>query len=275
MKTSLKVSRLAAVLALLFLLNSCCDDGVRSALEVEPRDQWIGVLNPLFGSVEIRLNNFQPQKHRFFPDQERAYLIQNDSQLSLLGESVTFDIPIIRRDPVSIYVSDINSQRLSIDAGDNRAHISIAMESAGREIWTNCIANAGCFAIGDRDVHVDDMVLEAHLEIRAEAGQVTYNPNNIEVSVNSSSVRVDGCHDDFFAFLCDIFLPDRESNIKSAIANNFRSTLASSSIRTQVSSALTRYVRDVMRVQGQITSASVLPDGSLAITHIVEDPSCD
>lgn len=273
-----RAADVACIAATVLFVSGCCQDGFRTDVETIPRDQWLGLLAPSFSSTQIRLNNYTPERFANNPTEEFAYVEPDDSQIDFfVGDDVfsfMFDIPVIRREPSSIYVQDINAQDVILGAGAGRATISIVMESDGRELWTNCIANAGCFAIGDRDVNADDMVIDIGLALQVEAGRITYDRDDIEVEV-TADITISGCNDDFFAFLCDLFRPDRENEIKTAIADAVRSQLRNGVVRAGISASFDSFFRNDLDIQGEITGVTVATNGNLLVNTRVADATCE
>lgn len=269
----------ASCIAASALLGSgCCQDGFRLEAETIQRDQWLGMLAPSFADTRIRLNNHTPVMFENDPTREFAFREPNDSQLDfVIGGNVVsfpFDIPVVRREPSSIYVLDINSSNVILGASGGRATISIAMESDGPEFWTNCVENGGCFVIGDRDVNADSMVIDIGLALQVEAGQITYDRDDIQVEV-SADIAVSGCNDDLFAFLCDIFLPDRNSQIKTAIRDAVVGQLRSGLVRAGISTSFDSFIRNDLGIEGEITGVTVAGNGSLIINTRTPDATCE
>lgn len=192
-------------------------------LRVIPKSTWLPQLQNVFNQTSVRLNNFTPNRNQFDGTAGREYYRPNDSYFkTVMGTTeykVPINIPVVRRDPSSIYVDDMNTS--SITAGfvgansgydSGKLKINLAFESNGREFWSNCVNNAGCFAIGDRDVQMDNTIFQIDLEPITEAGRLTYR-NNVKAAL-SANTSISGCSRDLFAFLCDAFAPNASSDIQ-------------------------------------------------------------
>jgi Ricin-type beta-trefoil lectin domain-like len=192
-------------------------------LRVIPKSTWLPQLQNVFNQTSVRLNNFTPNRNQFDGTAGREYYRPDDSYFkTVMGTTeykVPISIPVVRRDPSSIYVDDMNTS--SITAGfvgansgydSGKLKINLAFESNGREFWSNCVNNAGCFAIGDRNVQMDNTIFQIDLEPVAEAGRLTYR-NNVKAAL-SANTSISGCSRDLFAFLCDAFAPNASSDIQ-------------------------------------------------------------
>lgn len=246
------------------IFSSCCQDGSKTELQSYPRDSWMPMLESTFATLDVRLNNFTPNRHEFGTTGADAYFKPNDCFFTIetpLGDiRREIAIPVIRRDPSSIYVDNLNSERVTFGIERNRFKISIFLEDEGREFWTNCVENAGCFAIGDRDVQVNNAQIDIFLVPTAADGGVSYS--DVEV-VLTSDISVSGCHDDLFAFLCDIFAPNRNNDIKDNIQNEFKTEFEANATRSLVSLLMTNYLRNVLGIDYEITSVLAADDGTL------------
>lgn len=262
------------LLSLILFLSGCCEDGVRTSSHNIPKNDWIGVLNFALADLDFRINNYTSVKYENYEDQEHAYYVSNDCSISLLGQSLNFNIPVQRYEPLSIYVVDINAQSASVNTTEGKLQISLSMESNGPEFWTNCVSNAGCFAIGNRNVNIEDFVINLRVQPIVESGRITYNTENIEIDIDSE-IRVSGCNDDLFAFLCDIFMPDRENTIKNSISFEFEKFMKKEEIRSIFSNAIMVYIRDVQGINEEIVSAGIAINGNLLITSENLDPTCE
>lgn len=217
-------------------------------LRVIPRTTWQPRLQTLFNQTSVRLNNYTPNRNEFDRSSERAYFRPNDSFFRTVMGGREFrlpiSIPVMRRDPSSIYVVDLNTNRIGssfvgaangYDSGKLR--INLGFESEGREFWTNCINNAGCFAIGDRSVEMNGARFRIDLEpMPASGGGITYR-NNVDASLNAD-IAVSGCRDDLFAFLCDIFAPNAGGQIQRNVETTVESFFNSGTLRPLVSTVI-------------------------------------
>jgi hypothetical protein len=210
-------------------------------LRVIPKDSWLPRLQTVFNQTSVRLNNYTPNRNQYDGNSGREYYRPNDSYFrTVMGTSefrIPINIPVVRRDPSSIYVDDMNTS--SITAGftgatsgydSGKLKIDLAFESNGREFWSNCVNNAGCFAIGNRDVQMNNTIFQINLEPIAESGRLSYK-DNVDAAL-SANTSISGCSNDLFAFLCDWFAPNAGSEIQRNVEgtvegffNNPRSSL--------------------------------------------------
>jgi hypothetical protein len=216
-------------------------------LSVIPRASWLPRIQTVFNQTSVRLNNYTPNRHQFDPSLERAYFRPNDSFFRTVMGGIPFTlpiaIPVIRRDPSSIYVDDMNTNAITAsftgarDGYDSgKLRINLAFESNGREFWTNCVNNAGCFAIMDRNIQMNNAMFQINLEPIAEAGGISYR-NNVDATL-SANVSVSGCSDDLFAFLCDWFAPNAGSTIQSNVETTVEGFLNRNTLRSAISAVL-------------------------------------
>lgn len=216
-------------------------------LRVIPRSTWLPRLQTVFNQTSLRLNNFTPTRNGFSSIPGQEYFRPNDSFFTTVIGGRPFrlpiPIPVIRRDPSSIYVDDMNTTRITAgftgasngyDSGKLR--INLAFESDGREFWTNCVNNAGCFAIGNRDIQMNNAVFQINLEPIAEAGGISYR-NNVDTTL-SADTSVSGCSRDLFAFLCDMFAPNAGSEIQRNVEGTVEGFFNRPTFRPVISAVL-------------------------------------
>ncbi|MCS6783266.1 MAG: RICIN domain-containing protein [Gloeomargarita sp. SKYG98] len=243
-------------------------------LRVIPHTRWLSALQRLFDRTQVRLNTFTPRRNEFGRWDEDAFYRPNDSYLRMEIEgrtlTVPLNIPLIRRDPSSIYVVDVNSRSVRADfrgassASDGgRLGIVIEFESDGHEFWTNCVNNVGCFAIGDRRIDMDNAQLRIELETTPNpGGGITYREPRVNLTAN---IRVSGCHDDLFAFLCDWFAPGRDNQIRQTVEQTVANFLRQEGTRTLVSAAMTRALGiDASR---PVQSVGIYANGDLEVVQ--------
>ena len=221
-------------------------------LRVISRSTWLPRIQTVFNQTSVRLNNYTPNRHQFDPSLERAYFRPGDSFFRTVMGGTPFtlpiSIPVIRRDPSSIYVEDMNTSAITAgftgarDGYDSgKLKINLAFESNGREFWTNCVDNAGCepfpgIGIRNRDIQMNNAVFEINLEPIAEAGGISYR-NNVDATL-SANVSVSGCSDDLFAFLCDWFAPNAGSSIQSNVETTVEEFFNRGTLRPAISAVL-------------------------------------
>ncbi|MGG6265069.1 hypothetical protein ACQ4M3_06425 [Leptolyngbya sp. AN03gr2] len=157
----------------------------------------------MFNQTSVRLNNFTPNRHESDRSNERAYF--------RVGAQFGYD--------------------------SGKLRINLAFESDGREFWTNCVNNAGCFAICNRDVQMNNARFQIQLEPIAQASGITYR-QNVEASLRAD-ISIAGCSNDLFAFLCDWFAPNAGSDIQRNVEDNVEGFLNSDRLRPAISAAMT------------------------------------
>lgn len=222
-------------------------------LRVIPRSTWLPRLQTVFNQTSLRLNNFTPNRNQFSSTPEQAYFRPRDSFFRAVMGGTTFpplriDIPVSRRDPSSIYVDDMNTT--SITAGftgasngydSGKLRINLAFESNGRELWTNCVNNAGCepfpgIGIRNRDIQMNNAVFQINLEPIAEGRRISYR-DNVDANL-SANISVSGCSNDLFAFVCDWFAPNAGSSIQSNVETTVEDFFNRGTLRPVISTVL-------------------------------------
>jgi hypothetical protein len=251
---------LGATLALTALaVAPATADAQRSTLRVIPKSEWISALGP-FSRATVRINNYSPTAIRGQPPAS-AFHLANSSRLGLPnGVSVPFNIPVIRQDPYSIYVNDLNSRGINIDARSGAAFVSIRFEDEGYEIIGNCVENLVCIC-GDPRIHLNDAELLTRLRIGVNAGSLVIR--EITSEFRSSFDESGPCRDNVCAFACDIFAPNRESRTRDAIQHAADRFFDSN--RGLVESLLNARLRD-LGVTQPVTSALIGNRGELILT---------
>ena len=265
MKSTLKIS---LALLLLIVCNACDDPCTRNQYHDFPKSEWIGMLNDLFRSASIRLNNYTPIDHQYYADDERAFLKPNDSYLSLgsLGTRLNFGIPLQRSNPYSLYVNNINSTRFAMDTRNRDALISISFESAGREVIGNCVNNFFCFC-GDPQVDLNNMEVELQFSLIPRDGRLSIE--NIRADMSADYSETGPCVNNACAFACDLFAPDRENKARESLRNALVRYFNDN--RALVEVVLNRYVQG-LGVRGEITAVAIGPTGNLVIAEQYPTP---
>jgi Ricin-type beta-trefoil lectin domain-like len=192
-------------------------------LRVIPKNTWLPKLQSIFDQSSVRLNNYTPNRNQFDSTPGREYYRPNDSYFRIVmgGSELRrpINIPVVRNPPSSIYIDDMNTS--SITAGytgasngydSGKLNINLAFESNGREFWTNCVNDGGCFAIGNRDVQMNNTIFQISMEPSVESDQLTYK-DNVKTAL-SANTSISGCSNDLFAVLCSAFAPNAGSQIQ-------------------------------------------------------------
>jgi len=230
-----------------------------------PQSTWIRQLQRAFDKTDIRLNNYTPRRFQYNRTEEFAYHKPNDSYIKTIynGREYKYNInvPVERRNPVSIYIKDMNTYRVSASRYSNQLKMSLYFESNGKEMWSNCVANGGCFAIGNREVDMNTAKVDLYLKPKVVRGKLTYDCTRV---VLNSTAKIDGCHDDFFAFLCDLFMPNRQSMIKTKVQTALMGQLNNNVHKSIISEVL----RQNLGLSGTIKDAYIdTRTGNLVITQ--------
>ena len=178
---------------------------------------------------------------------------------------VKFDIPVTRQDPYSIYINDVNSTTLQADAHDGLAFITINFESDGTEIIGDCVNNIICIC-GAPKLDLDDIVGTIPLAFGPSNGSVTpLGTVSVEAqdATFTSGISESGpCVNNACAFACDIFAPNKNSDMQKAIAKALEDYVNQNS--AIISSALTQYLQN-LGVSGPIISIQIATNGDLMV----------
>lgn len=200
---------------------------------------WLRKLQTTFRETSIRLNNYTPRRFKNSKEEEYAYYQANDSYIRTIHNGrpfiYRFTIPVERRDPLSIYITDMKTQRVSAVRSGNQIKLSLFFESNGREVWSNCVANGGCGAYGNRDIQMNSAKVDVYLRPIVERGRFSYRCEKVELN---STTRIDGCNNDLFAFMCDIFMPNGKSRIKTSVESSLKSKLNNTAIKATLNTVL-------------------------------------
>ena len=144
-------------------------------------------------------------------------------------------MPVERREPLSFYVVDMKTERVTAGRSGNQIKLSLIFESRDREAWANCVANAGCAFINNRDIQMNSAKVDVYLRPIVERGRFSYTCEKVELS---STTQIQGCNDDLFAFACDVFMPDGKSRIKKSVESALMSRLNNNTIKAQINAVL-------------------------------------
>jgi hypothetical protein len=240
-------------------------------LRVIPEATWISSINGILRQTSVRLNNYTPNRHEFDSSLEHAYFRPNDSFFrTVIGGRefrMPITIPVVRRDPSSIYIVDMNTRRITTGfVGANSGYASGAIrvnlffESEGKEFWTNCVNNAGCFAIMDRDIQMNNAVIQIDLEPNIHRGRFSYTNPDANLF---STVSISGCHDDLFAFLCDWFSPNAGSNLQRNVESRIETIFSSDFLKNTISTM----IANRLEISLPLKSVRVYQNGDLEIVQ--------
>ncbi len=227
------------------------------------KQQWIGGLNDIFNGMKLHLNNFTSTKHQYEQDDNYAY--ENPKSSSLAIPSLTsvpwqFDSPVTRQDPYSVYINDVNSSGFATDAYNGDAYITVAFESDGTELIGDCVNNLICVCGSPRlDLTNTTAVIPLTFApgsdgaVNIAAGDVAFTANIAESGP---------CANNACAFLCDIFEPNRKSDMQTAIEKFIEDFVDQNS--GLISPPFTQYLK-TLGVSGPIVSIQIQSNGDLKV----------
>ncbi len=190
------------------------------------------------------LNNYTSRRNQYDGSGERAFYHPNSSWIELkafgrsLGRS-NFDIPVREIGPDSmwkVYVNDLAynrnvSAKLPV-AGDKGALVfKLAFEEAGTEILSDCYNNFNCAAAGKPKFDLSAITLSIFLSPRFDQARNSFGyeaRTEFKANISESSI----CVNNAFAFLCDLFFPDRASYIRAAVEDMATRRMNDPSLKT-------------------------------------------
>jgi len=183
-------------------------------------------------SIGVRLNNYTPVLHQFDGSGERAYFKPNDSNVTFnFGSSrygpFPISLPVLEVGPdrmFKTYVNDWNSNRTVVTGESGRLKLTVGFEDADVEIITNCYNNFNCF-VGEPRFDFRNTSMDVFIRPRfdAVAGRFTFDA---ETRFSTDISESGPCVNNFWAFLCNAFAPDRESLIRTKLVQTVNTNLA-------------------------------------------------
>lgn len=227
-----------------------------------PKQQWIGGLSYLFNGMKLHLNNFTPTKYQYETDDNYAYENPTSSSLTIPSMSTvpwTFDSPVTRQDPYSIYINDVNSSGFTTDAYNGDAYVTVAFESDGTEILGDCVNNIVCVC-GSPRLDLSNTTAVIPLTFSPKDGAVIINAG--DVSFTASIAETGPCVNNACAFLCDIFEPNRKSDMQTAIETFIEDFVDNNS--ALISGPFTQYLK-TLGVSGTIISIQIQSNGDMKV----------
>ena len=245
------------------VLPGCKKDAPKFVTHTFTKQQWIGGLTAIFSGVKLHLNNFTSTKHQYEQDDNYAY--DNPSSSSLLVPTagnvpLPFDVPVTRQDPYSIYIDDVNSTRIATDAYSGYGYVTIYFESDGVEIHGDCVNNLICIC-GSPQLDLSDISTVIQLAFSpGNDGSAVISSQN--VSFTASIAESGPCVNNACAFLCDIFAPNRKSDMQTAIEKFMGDYVDQKS--SIISLAFTTYLK-TLGVTGPIIAINVQDNGDLKV----------
>ena len=237
------------------------------------KQQWMGSFNSIFKDIKLHLNNYTSTKHQFEQDDDSAYKSPKSSSLLVPAVSTVpsyFDIAVARADPYSLYINDVNSTSFVPDAGNGLASITISFESDGTEIIGDCVNNLFCGLCGGAPmVELDNILMVVPLAFSPQDGSVAIEAQ--DVSFTSGYQESGPCSNNFCAFACDIFAPNRKSDMRKAIQQNIEDyfNINSFLIASQFDKELQQ-----LGVTGSIVAIQIKTDGDLMVEDS-ENQTCN
>jgi len=224
------------------------------------KGQWIGGLSSTVGSLKLHLNNYTATKHEFEQDDNYAYENSKSSSITFGNSSISFDIPVTRQDPYSIYINDVNSTRLETDAHDGYGFVTVYFESDGTEIIGDCVNNIICVCGSPK---LDLSNIQALVP-------VAFSPKNGSVAIGSapgatftSDISESGpCVNNACAFFCDIIAPNKNSDMQKAVANAMEDYIDQYS--SMISIPFNQYLQK-LGVTGAIVSIKIATNGDMSV----------
>lgn len=245
------------------VLAGCKKDSPKFVTHVLPKQQWIGGISSVFTGMKLHLNNFTSAKHQYEQDDNYAY--QSPSSSSILIPTVSnvplsFDLPVTRQDPYSIYISDVNSTGFATDAYSGYAYVTISFESDGLEIYGDCVNNLICVCGSPRLDLSNISTVVPLIFTPGNDGSVNIGAQN--VAFTASIAESGPCVNNACAFLCDIFEPNRQSDMQTAIQKFIEDFVDQKS--SVISSPFTQYLK-TLGVTGPIIAIAVLDNGDLRV----------
>jgi hypothetical protein len=226
------------------------------------KQQWIGGLTNIFSGLKLHLNNFTSIKHQYEQADEFAYENPSSSSLSVPSVSsvpLTFDSPVTRQDPYSIYLNDVNSSGFATDAYNGDAYVTISFESDGTEIIGDCVNNIACIC-GSPRLDLSNITTVIPLTFWPKDGGVNIEAG--DVSFHATIAESGPCVNNACAFLCDIFAPNRKSDMQTAIEQYMEDYVDGNS--GLISPLFTQYLK-TLGVSGPIISIQIQSNGDLKV----------
>jgi len=226
------------------------------------KSQWMGGLSSIFNGLKLHLNNFTSSKHQYQPEDEYAYENPNSSSLAIPSLSSVpwqFDSPVTRQDPYSVYINDVNSSGFATDAYDGKAYVTISFESDGTEIIGDCVNNIACIC-GSPRLDLSNTTAVIPLTFWPKDGGASLGAG--DVSFNANIAESGPCVNNACAFLCDIFEPNRKSDMQTAIEKFIEDFVDNNS--GLISAPFTQYLK-TLGVSGPIISIQIQSNGDLKV----------
>lgn len=246
----------------MFLLVCSCKKNTKFVSRVFPKQQWISGLSGIFTGMKLHLNNYTPSKYLYVLNDTYAYEYPKSSSLSIPSLSNVpwvFDVAVTRQDPYSIYLNDINSTRFATDAYNGNAFITINFESDGVEIFGDCVNNIICVC-GSPVLDLSNIMAVIPLVLVPKDGGASVASGDVSFSSNASESGP--CVNNACAFFCDIFVPNRNSDMQKAIQKWIGDFIDQNS--GLISTPFTQYLK-TLGVSGPIVSIQIQSNGDLSV----------
>ncbi len=240
-----------------------CQKDSKFVTHVFAKQQWIGGLLEIFNGTKLHLNNYTATAYQF--EQQDIYAYENPKSSSLSIPSFsnvpwTFDVPVTRQDPYSVYINDVNSTRLTGDAHDGEAFLTVNFESDGTEIIGDCVNNALCLC-GSPKMDLSNIQSVIPLTF-APANDGSVSVASGDVSFTSDINETGPCVNNLCAIFCDIIAPNRQSDMQTSIEKFFEDFIDQNS--SLISIPFTQYLKS-LGVNGPIISIQIKSNGDLSV----------
>ena len=245
-----------------FFFSGCQKNSTKFVTHVFPKQQWIGGLSGIFNGMKLHLNNYTSTKYQYEQDDNYAY--DNPTSSSLLIPTLsnvpwTFDVPVTRQDPYSIYINDVNSTRFKTDAYDGDAYITISFESDGTEIIGDCVNNVACIC-GSPSLDMSNIMTVIPLTFAPANGSLSIAAGDVSFTADVSETGP--CVNNVCAFFCDILAPNRNSDMQTAIAKFIEDFVDQNS--GLISTPFVQYLK-TLGVNGPIIAIEIKSNGDLSV----------
>ena len=270
--------------------NPCADNpGGRYAggIEAVSYDDFRVAADLMAWFATVRIDNYTSTQQ---PSSEFKFFRRNGSRFTVddFGGAIdapdeTFTVTPIRLPdpwvdqnnrggPYTVYLDNLVSieNEVFLDVDDGRLIIRIPFESEGLELRVNCVDNIIC--VGDPNLHLDNAVMELRFAF-------TDNPNGIRIASVEADFEADIaegeglCQDNFFAFLCPMFLPG-DTELKREIEDGIVNSLGDGDTRERLEGAFRELFRRIgsLPTDALVTWVEIEIYDDLAIAYTLPCP---
>jgi hypothetical protein len=183
-------------------------------------------------SIDVHLNNYTPIAHQFDASGEHAYFRPHAANVGFAFGGRTFgpfqiDLPVIEVGPdrmYKVYVNDWNSRSTTLNS-DGHGHIRavVNFEDDGVEVITNCYNNFNCF-VGEPRFDMTNSRVTVVIQPRFDAGAGGFT-FDATTAFDATISETGPCVNNFFAFICDLAVPDRAGILRDSVVNAINNNL--------------------------------------------------